>query len=312
MRIVSCFSFLAIGATLLTGGCGSSSTSSSGGGPARELVPTNVMTGSLANIGGDAYFLRVDLESGVEPWISDGTLNGTRRIMDIYQGPANLSAETPHFTEFAGSVYFFFDDGIQGLELWRTDGTEAGTELAADLLPGPEGLTRNRGLSSSDERLFISDSERLWGLELSDVRGSNSLPQLLLEGTVILLQNIDGVAYFVGFDREFGLEPWISDGTVEGTHILKDIDPDDFFSAFTQFTQFGGLVYFFANGGITGVEPWRTDGTEAGTELFADLIPGRIRRTIFLGASDERLFLAKDDPDGLGGPRTHACRAWRT
>ncbi len=169
MRILSLFSLLAIGAALVAGGCGSSS--SSGSGSARQLVPTNVVLGSLANIGGVAYFLRTEFETGVEPWISDGTLSGTRRIMDIYQGPLKLSVETPNFTEFAGSVYFFFDDGIHGDELWRTDGSEEGTALFQDLLPGPDSFTP-RSIAASQERLYVlsfpeSSGGQLWVIEAS-------------------------------------------------------------------------------------------------------------------------------------------------
>lgn len=91
MRIASLLSILAIGATLLTGGCGSSSTSSSGGGPARELVPTNVETATLANIGGVAYFLLEYPALGTEPWTSVGTPEETGLLKDILPGSGPLT-----------------------------------------------------------------------------------------------------------------------------------------------------------------------------------------------------------------------------
>ena len=116
-------------------------------------------------------FLRTEFETGVEPWISDGTLNGTRRIMDIYQGPDNLFVQAPQFTGFAGFAYFFFDDGTRGIELWRTDGAEAGTQLVADLIPGSEGFSPEIP-AVSDERLYITGSSpdfggQLWVIEAS-------------------------------------------------------------------------------------------------------------------------------------------------
>lgn len=173
MRLIFVLPFLAIGIAVLLGGCGSSSSSSSGSGSARELVPTNVAVGSLANIGGDAYFLRTELETGVEPWISDGTLNGTRRIMDIYQGPQKSmilpADDQPSFVEWNGLVYFAADDGINGYELWRTDGSEAGTALVADLLPGPDGFG-SITMRPTGNRLYVTldnfvDFSELWVLE---------------------------------------------------------------------------------------------------------------------------------------------------
>ena len=103
-----------------------------------------VQSSSLMASNGMAYFVARTPDTGDEPWISDGTLSGTRRIMDIYQGPQKSmilpADDQPTFVEWNGLVYFAADDGINGYELWRTDGTEAGTALVADLLPGPDGF----------------------------------------------------------------------------------------------------------------------------------------------------------------------------
>ena len=74
-----------------------------------------------------------------------------------------------------------------------------------------------------------------------------------------------------------GEEPWVSDGTPGGTHLVKDVSQDasTFPSSIpTEYTDLGGIAYFAATTIAGGRELWRTDGTEAGTRQVADLEPG--------------------------------------
>jgi ELWxxDGT repeat protein len=41
----------------------------------------------------------------------------------------------------------------------------------------------------------------------------------------MFLQNVDGVLYFYANDGAYGYEPWRSDGTPNGTYMIKDINP---------------------------------------------------------------------------------------
>lgn len=158
-------------------GCGSSSAQ---GGETLSLllqadsgVTSNfIWITTLSTVDGEAFFFASDPVSGSEPWVSDGTSEGTRLLKDIMPGPGN-SSPTPlfehAFVAFNGLVYFAANDGVSGLELWRTDGTEAGTELAVDLIPGPEGY-QTIILRASVNRLYISTFDggvltEVWVLE---------------------------------------------------------------------------------------------------------------------------------------------------
>jgi ELWxxDGT repeat protein len=74
------------------------------------------------------------------------------------------------------------------------------------------------------------------------------------------------------------VEPYITNGTPEGTRLLLEINPDsDAFAGNsnpTDYIQYKDHVYFQARTGTTGAELWRTDGTAEGTNLFFDLQPG--------------------------------------
>ncbi len=87
----------------------------------------------LMPVGGAVAFFLED-DRGTEPWWSDGTPAGTRRIADLCPGSCGS------FQQFLG-VYgrravFLADDGVSGAEPWMTDGTAAGTWRLEDLCPG--------------------------------------------------------------------------------------------------------------------------------------------------------------------------------
>jgi ELWxxDGT repeat protein len=82
--------------------------------------------------------------------------------------------------------------------------------------------------------------------------------------------------YYAGSDAGNGTELWISDGTSNGTKLLKDINPGVASSSPSSFFKVPGSSYLFfkAITASEGTELWRTDGTEQGTILLKDLEPG--------------------------------------
>lgn len=75
-------------------------------------------------------------------------------------------------------------------------------------------------------------------------------------------------------DGTNGIEKWISDGTSNGTHILKDINPNGDGGGGYNGTVFNNEYYFNGNNGSDGYELWKTDGTESGTVMVKDIYPG--------------------------------------
>ena len=64
-----------------------------------------------------------------------------------------------------------------------------------------------------------------------------------------------------------------SDGTADGTVMVKDINPGGS-SVPLGFASVGNMLYFTANDGVNGRELWKTDGTSAGTVLVKDINSG--------------------------------------
>lgn len=94
-----------------------------------------------------------------------------------------------------------------------------------------------------------------------------------------------GRLFFVGRDESTGLELWTSDGTPEGTRLVKDIfpgpgkplsDPIGLCSGCFEnpapwaLTSHGGLLYFLASDGSSGLRLFVSDGTPDGTHLVGE------------------------------------------
>ena len=58
---------------------------------------------------------------------------------------------------------------------------------------------------------------------------------------------------------------WTSDGTTDGTFLIKKINPINTSSP-SEFTIYKGMLFFSADNGTNGRELWITDGTTNGTQ----------------------------------------------
>jgi ELWxxDGT repeat protein len=82
-----------------------------------------------------------------------------------------------------------------------------------------------------------------------------------------------GKLWFSADNGTTGYEPWVSDGTLAGTHLVADLRPGALGSDPTEFTEASGYTIFAANNGTTGRELWQSTGTAAGTQVM-DITPG--------------------------------------
>ncbi|MFM7425301.1 MAG: ELWxxDGT repeat protein [Elainella sp.] len=200
------------------------------------------------------YFTAYDATNGIDLWESDGTESGTKLVKDIFAGFGSFGGSfgfinpPANFTAFNNKLYFTTFDDTNGTELWESDGTEAGTKLLKDIFSG-SGSFGSPGF-----------------LGPPTVRPNSSNPANL---TVF-----NNKLYFTAYDDTNGTELWESDGTSDGTKLVKDILSGAGGSSPANLTVLNNKLYFTAYDDINGEEVWESDGTPEGTKLVKDIFPG--------------------------------------
>ena len=87
--------------------------------------------------------------------------------------------------------------------------------------------------------------------------------------------NINGKLVFVANDGVHGSELWITDGTAQGTQMIKDCNPGPGSSGAIGSIKFNGVLLLAFSDGMLGGELWQTDGTVNGTFLIKDIYAGQ-------------------------------------
>jgi len=112
------------------------------------------------------------------------------------------------------------------------------------------------------------------------------------------LVSFKGFLYFTAFNPAYGTELWKSDGTPQGTSLVKDITPGAASSIIANLIVINNNLFFTANTSVDAqsIELWKSDGTLQGTVILKDIKPGpagslpqhlvNISGTLFFTASD--------------------------
>jgi len=220
------------------------------------------------------FFAANDIAHGNELWCTDGSTSGTRLVKDIL--PGRISSDPEYLTAVGSILYFVADDGVHGAELWRSDGTEDGTAMVLEISLTGSGAVRN--LTQLDDKLLFSArddqrGEELWVLE------PGKTPRILLDinfGTGSSRPSaftvFNGRAYFRADDGLHGEELWLTNGTTEGTFMLRDIvDAPYEATSFGEVMQSNGTLYVAAEINGKGMELWRLREQAGKLDLLGDI-----------------------------------------
>jgi trimeric autotransporter adhesin len=251
-------------------------------------------------VAGSTLYMLIEAE-GVDLWKSDGTKDGTVKVIDLY----NAS----ELTAVNNDVYFIvYDDYIQKeKEIYKSDGTAQGTILLKDL-NGTES-SEPSGLRAFGNKLIFTATDKSYGREIWISDGTS-------DGTKMLKDIFPGVQngifgkqlailreqfFFTANDGSHGPELWKSDGSTENTSIVKDLLPGIEGSRPDQITSIDDKLYFSAYTPANGIELWSSDGTAENSRLLVDVIPGPeySNPANFTRVNDLLVFSAKTPTDGI-------------
>ena len=214
-------------------------------------------------------FFGVSSGKNAELWSSDGTSGGTKRVMSIESDPTGLSPNS--LVSAGGKLYFGVSTSAKTVDdplaaptysIYRSDGTAGGTTKLTD-----GGAT----MLVAGANLYLLD------VVVNGSMGSGRVRVVAPNGSITTLYQsapapfgytpsgiaLGGKLIFSGVDRTHGVEPWVSDGTVAGTTMIKDLNHRSGDSNPDRFTVTDDAVYFVT--AFAGTTIWKTDGTSQGT-----------------------------------------------
>lgn len=234
---------------------------------------------------------------------SDGTDAGTYSIAEAHN-------TNPVMVHFNSKLYFVAEDQADGWGLWLTDGTLPGTSRIKDLGDADSfvKLAATQDLMIFFGRDFSFPKNDMWVSDGSGAGTSILIPDLNATTSVATPTGVFATTdrIFLSINDGFhGDEISVTDGTVQGTVIIDDINKEA--SVFpTILTSVGENLFFQANDLVHGMELWKTDGTEAGTVLVKDIKPGTGNSGIASPAGLNNLLLFSAD-DGV-----HGMELWKS
>ena len=204
-----------------------------------------------------------------------------RASSSSYYGDYPDASSPRDLTVVDGTLFFSADDGVNGRELWKSDGTADGTVMVKDIFTG-------------------SDAYYYYGYYYGDYPNAGDPNQLTA---------VSGKLFFAATDETHGTELWMSDGTAEGTVLVKDIQAGTGSSLYgsNSLTEHQGRLLFTPEDDDHGKELWSTDGTEAGTQIVKDINSGTVGGITsgYLTKHDGQVFFAADDG-------TNGTELWKT
>lgn len=247
------------------------------GGPAPKLFNGSQSPLPLPTV--NDVLIYVDNSSWM--WKTDPVSSTTTFLKTSVGQIVTMNVELPSVTlnnllVFAGTA------GPSVQTIYVTDGTDAGTRRLKNST-APLFTFSNAVLSEpADGRImfFNRGSENAMWISDGTDSGTTKIAVLTPEPTFfgpiskLELATAGGMFIFRGNDNTNGVEPWVSDGTLAGTQLLKDINPGTAGCDIRQLTSVGDLVYFSAYNVLHGYQLWRTDGTLEGTVMVTNFFPG--------------------------------------
>jgi ELWxxDGT repeat protein len=182
----------------------------------------------MTRVGDRAIFQSENAQNGPQLWSSDGTASGTVPL--IATPTPNGSGYSQPLLGVAGTHgYYAVYNGTE-FQVVATDGTVAGTHVLADAGQIDQNGISDTQVAGDDTLAFIytyhldasGNVKHLYAYSPPSNAVTHLLDApMLYAGQPMLAYS--GQLYFTGSDPVHSDNPWVSDGTVVGTHILVNL-----------------------------------------------------------------------------------------
>jgi len=259
-----------------------------------NFIPFSSYPRDLTVFNGGLYFGASDPFYSSELWKSDGTSQGTFRVRNLSHPPGGPVVPLPNGVAFAAK------DPAHGFGIWAatSDGTQFLTNGVTGVLtsaPRYLGTVSGKAVYAIQGGYTVGYTVGIWATD-GTASNTRKLGDFTTVGKAAQLGNL---LLFVATDAN-GSELWKTDGTPQGTLMVKDIYPGYGSSSPKEFFRFQGQLYFQADDGTHGIELWKTDGSSGGTVLVADTNPGIGSSTPgqFVELNNQLVFWADDGAHG--------------
>ncbi len=237
---------------------------------------------------------------GLEPWMTDGTKEGTRLLKDINTKQTLGSKIERRMVNIGNTLYFIADDGIHGRELWKSNST--GTTMVQDIHVGT-GSSNIFNLTKVNETLYFSadngnDGAELWKYDGTEAVMVKDISTREESSSLSHFVDANGILYFT-INNNTSTQLWKSEGVESSTVLVKEIRGGEVSPYIDNLTHVNDLLYFTVRDDEHGRELWKSDGTAEGTSLEKDIRIGSESSNISsLTAVANTLYFTADDGTG--------------
>jgi ELWxxDGT repeat protein len=238
----------------------------------------NIRYPDIINVNPDiAAFIGQADNLGTEVFITDGTAAGTKVLIDLELGE-ELGA-IGQLQKVTDNKFFFQTYKPSGPVLYSSNGTTQGTKPMSNF---GLGLTRDSnpdyiGSLITNRQIFFATTGLIDFSLVSYNEESGALSKIISSHSLVTAPVLEKSSnqLFVGFSTpDTGNELWRTDGSSDGTRIVKDIKPGPKSSDLVLGVELNGILLFWADDGIHGQELYRSDGTAEGTYLIKEFVAG--------------------------------------